>query len=100
MIIFFPEKNPDTIVNALREAMGGRQLAKMVSFDVKSTEMVVTISKLGTSTLTFDKKDIAEGCEFSLTREKIALAHKAMKNEVKDKILKVVEKAGGKITHN
>jgi len=97
MKIFFTEKSTDNIVNALTDAMGGRQLGKMVSFDVQSDQMIVTISKLGTSTLTFGRKETADGTEFNLSQEKIALTHRPMKNEVKDKILKVVQKAGGKI---
>lgn len=99
MKIFFAEKNLESIVTMLKEAMGERQLSKMVSFDVNNNGMVVTISKLGTSTLTFDRKETAEGSEFLLAKEKIALAHRPMKNEVKEKILKVVQKAGGKIAN-
>ncbi|MFW7377619.1 MAG: hypothetical protein ACOH5I_02270 [Oligoflexus sp.] len=97
MKILFSEKSTEVIVDALTDAMGGRQLAKMVSFDVKNDQMVVTISKLGTSTLTFSRKETSDGSEFNLAQEKIALAHRPMKNEVKEKILKVVQKAGGKI---
>lgn len=97
MKIFFKEKIADKIVESLEEAMGGRQLSKIVSFSVEASAMVVTISKLGTSTLTFSRKETTDGTEFTLTKEKIALAHKPMKSEVKGKILKVVTKAGGTI---
>jgi hypothetical protein len=98
MVIFFPEKNPETIVESLKGVMGGRELAKIVSFDVSNDQMTVTISKLGTSTLHFKRQETEDGSQFSLNKEKIALSHKPMKGEVKSKIYKVIEKAGGKIS--
>ena len=56
-----------------------------------------TISKLGTSILSFAEKATAGGLEYTLASEKIAFAHKAFKGEVTEKILKIVEKAGGKV---
>ncbi|MCX6131253.1 MAG: hypothetical protein NTX25_19610, partial [Proteobacteria bacterium] len=81
MQIQFPDTDPNSIVEKLQDAMGGRQLSKMVSFDFANSEMVVTIAKLGTSTLHFACKPNDKGCHFSLTKEKIALAHRALKGE-------------------
>ena len=53
MKIFFPESEPQVIVDKLKEAMGGRSLAKIVSFEIKGNDLVVTLSKLGKSTLLF-----------------------------------------------
>ena len=53
--------------------------------------MVVTISKLGTSTLHFKCDKTDKGCHFALTKEKIAFAHRPLKGEVTDKIVKVID---------
>ena len=97
MKIHFKETNPDTIIGNLKEAMGGRALSKIVSFDLKGDDLTVTLSKLGKSTLLFSRQTSDSGCSFSLTKEKIALAHKALKGEVTQKIVKVIEKAGGSV---
>ena len=86
------------MIDTIKSVMGGRQLAKMVSFEYASKQLLVKISKLGTSTLIFDHVDSKEGAHFSLSGEKIALSHKPMKGEVKSKIFKVIEKAGGKVS--
>jgi len=97
MNIFFAEKQPDKIIAALKKAMGERELAKIVSFAFQGKNLIVTISKLGTSVLTFVHKDRDDGSEFTLAGEKVALAHKVFKDEVKQKIVKVVGQAGGKV---
>jgi len=98
MQIQFSDTDPNAVVQKLQDALGGRQLAKMVHFDMSGGEMIVTISKLGTSTLHFkcDKND--KGCHFALTKEKIALTHRPLKGEVTDKIVKVIQKAGGLVS--
>ena len=97
MEVTFPEKNLGTIVDKIKSALGGRELGKMVSFDHSGNEMVVTISKFGTSTLHFDCKETPNGCQLTLGKEKIAFAHKPLKNEVTEKIIKVIQQAGGSV---
>lgn len=100
MQIQFSETDPNAIIKKLEDALGGRQLSKMVSFDMKDSEMVVTISKLGTSSLHFKCDKTPTGCHFALTKEKIALTHRALKGEVTEKIVKVIQKAGGLVSGN
>ena len=97
MRISFAEDNLSLIVEKIKSTLGTRELSKMVNFEIKGQEMVVTISKLGTSSLhfTFEKK--TAGCVLTLTKEKIALTHKPLKGEVTGKIVKVIEKAGGQV---
>ncbi len=97
MNIQFQEKDRQTVLTQIKDAMGDRQLSKMVSFDFVGDEMVVTISKLGTSTLHFKCSQNVQGTHFVLSKEKIALAHRPMKAEVSARVLKVIEKAGGVI---
>ena len=77
--------------------MGDRALSKIVSFSQTDKQLLVKLSKLGTSTLEFSRSEVDTGSQFSLTKEKIALAHKALKGEVTAKIIKVIEKAGGTV---
>ncbi len=98
MQIQFPDTDPKAVIQKLQDVMGGRQLSKMVSFDLTGGEMVVTISKLGTSSLHFKCEPNAKGCHFALTKEKIALTHRPLKGDVTDKIIKVIEKAGGLVS--
>lgn len=98
MDIKFPEKDLSVIIDKIKKALGGRELGKMVSFDHVGSEMIVTISKFGTSTLTFSTKPTADGSHLTLDKEKIALAHRALKGEVTDKIVKVIQQAGGTVS--
>ncbi len=95
MNIQFQDKDPEVVLSKLKEAMGGRELSKMVNFSLAGSEMIVTISKLGTSTLHFQYSQNVSGSHFTLSKEKIALAHRPLKGEVTAKIIKVIEKAGG-----
>lgn len=94
MKIQFVDSDTATIVNKLESAMGDRALSKIVSFSHSSDQLIVTLSKLGKSVLTFDRVGTNE---FALTKEKVALAHKPMKADVTKKIVQVVEKSGGKV---
>ena len=95
MKIKFSETDPEKIVATLKDVMGGRELAKIVSFDLANDQLTVTIKKVGKSILTFSADQSDSGVECSLVKEKIALSHKAFKGEVTKKIFKVIEKAGG-----
>ena len=98
MEVKFPEEDLGVIIEKIKNALGGRELSKMVSFDHVGNEMVVTISKFGTSTLTFSTLKTSTGSHLTLDKEKIALAHRALKSEVTAKIVKVIEQAGGTVT--
>lgn len=98
MEVQFAEKDLNVIISKLKEVMGDRELSKMVNFDKQGDGLLVTISKLGTSTLQFDCKQTPQGCHLTLSKEKIALAHRPLKGDVTSKIIKVIEKAGGKVS--
>jgi hypothetical protein len=98
MKVFFTEKDRTKVLSSIKTAMGDRELAKMVTFNMVSDGLEVVISKFGTSTLKFDEKASDQGLEYALASEKIAFTHRALKGEVTNKIVKVIEKAGGKVS--
>lgn len=98
MKVEFQEKDRKKVLAAIESAMGGRKLAEMVNFNLKPGVLEVVISKLGTSTLTFSETESAQGLSYNLSNEKIAFTHRAFKDEVTQKIAKVIEQAGGKVT--
>ena len=77
--------------------MDGRSLGDLVTIDEAKGGLLVKISKLGTSSLQFDRSENGEFAIFTLSEEKIAFAHRAFKDEVKSKLVHVIEKSGGKI---
>lgn len=97
MKISFPAQDTKKIVDAIRKAMGDRALTEIVDFSVKQSDMIITISKMGTSTLTFSRADNGDNVTFTMTGEKIAFTHRAFKGEVTDALVKIVKKAGGTI---
>jgi len=98
MRLQFPKQDGKEIIKKIEEALGGRALADIVSFKATATDLLVTISKLGTSTLHFDRKDSGDKLEYVLKEEKIAFTHRAFKDEIKEKLCRVVEKIGGKVS--
>ncbi|NRA45181.1 MAG: hypothetical protein HRU09_09525 [Oligoflexales bacterium] len=97
MNITYKEGSPEEILSAIKEKLGGRKLGKMVTFELEGTDLAVTIKKMGTSHLSFKNYGNDSGVEWRLEKEKIALAHKAFKNEVLEKLTHVVEQTGGEI---
>lgn len=97
MNIHFPAQSLAEVISKIETALSGRSLGDMVSFNEKPSAIEVVISKLGTSTLTFDAKKNKDGFDLNLAQEKIAFAHRAFKDEVKSKLVSVIEKAGGKV---
>lgn len=97
MIIHFETTDRDKILDDIIDAMGDRALSKIVNFTMDSGTLTVTISKVGTSKLHFSESEWDSGLRYELSKEKIALSHKAFKDEVTKKILNVIEQAGGSI---
>ena len=98
MKVFFEEKDRLKILENIKVAMGDRRLGELVKFSLDTGKLEVTISKLGTSVLHFSELETTLGLEYALKSEKIALTHKGFKDEIKEKIIHCIEKAGGKVT--
>jgi hypothetical protein len=98
MKVQFPKKiaNGELVTN-LQASLAGRSLGDLVSISEHSQGIVIKISKLGTSTLQFDREEDGKFAIFTLTSEKIAFAHKAFKDDVKTKLISVIEKTGGTV---
>jgi len=94
---FFANKTATNVVEDIRKAITGRKLGEITQLEEKAGNIVVTISKLGTSVLTFATKVRDGGVEIALTGEKLALAHRPIRGEVTNKLTKVVEQVGGNV---
>ncbi len=97
MRFLFNDKDPVKVKDKIMEALGGRELGKMVQFELNGKTLDVIISKFGTSKLSFEHFAKGDTLEFNLQSEKIAFAHRAFQDDVKNKICKVIEQVGGKI---
>lgn len=96
MKFVFDEKDPAKVLAAIKSTMGDRKLGEMVSFNMTGGNLDVVISKMGTSTISFKQSSSPKGLEFDLASEKIAFTHKPFKDDVTQKIVKVIEASGGK----
>ena len=77
--------------------MENRKIGNLVSFDVGDKELDIVIKSMGTSKLKFERTDQDEETCFELCHEKIALTHKAFKNDLTEKLVHLIEKAGGRV---
>ena len=98
MKIIFKEGDAPAIVEKIKAQLAGRKLGEMVSFSLNGKDLEVTIKKLGTSSLKFTDESKNGSIQWNLTSEKIAFAHKAFKDDVLEKITKVVNQVGGSVS--
>ena len=97
MKICFENKDPETALEDLQAALLGRKLGDMISFDLDHSQLRVTIKKMGKSTLEFSGQSNGGGTDWELTSEKIALAHRAFKDEMLEKLGKIIDSVGGQL---
>lgn len=97
MNLFFELNDTSAVIKAIDQVLSGRKLGDIVKLSQSGNDLVVTFSKFGTSTLLFSSAPKNKGLEFKLSSEKIAFTHRALKDEVKEKLCRAVEQAGGKI---
>jgi hypothetical protein len=97
MKAFFAGKDLNAIRQAIEDAMKGRKLGQLTRMSVVGTRLEATISKMGTSTLVFSSLQRDGGTEVTLTEERLALTHRPLRGEVKEKLSHVVEQAGGTV---
>lgn len=97
MKIQFPKQSNAQVITALQKVLTGRSLGDLVSLEDQDNNLVMKISKLGTSSLIFSRSEVGANVLYTLTEEKIAFAHRAFKDDVKAKLENVVTKAGGSV---
>ena len=98
MKIFFPKKpSSEEVIQKITSEMGSRKIADLLSFDASDTSLEILIKSMGTSKLTFDRKEGSDETCFALCKEKIALTHRAFKGELTKKLVTIIEKAGGRV---
>jgi hypothetical protein len=95
MKVQFKKQSNKDVVESIIKTMSGRSLGDIVSIEETTSGLSVKISKLGTSTLQFDRVEQGDLAIFTLSSEKIAFAHKAFKDDFKSKLISVIEKSGG-----
>ncbi len=85
------------VKDKILDALGGRELGKMVQIEMDGADLIVRINKLGESVLRFEGKKHKDGLEINLVNEKIAFTHRAFKEEVKAKLAKIISSTGGTV---
>lgn len=98
MKLCFENIEPTQVVHNLQEELKNRKWGDLVQFESIGDDIRVTIQKMGTSTLAFQHKKTGPHHVWTLTEEKIAFAHRAFKEEMKEKIVALVAKVGGSVT--
>lgn len=97
MKIFFPCQSNEDVIDKIKSKMGGRKINDIVQFESLDAGLNIVIKSMGTSKLIFDRQDDKKEICFTLTKEKIALTHRAFKDGLTDKLVKIIEEAGGRV---
>lgn len=96
MRIVFESGDPVEIMHKVSDRLVGRKLGSMVKLDMKGDDLLITIKKLGTSTLEF-KRQKSDMLEWKLSTERLAMAHRPFKDDVIERLTRVVQQVGGDI---
>lgn len=98
MEIYFKDKNTEEVIHGIQEKIGGRKLGDLLHLESEGSDIKVTIKKMGTSILEFSHHHKDGGHSWVLSKEKLAMTHRAFKGEIMDKLKDVVESLGGNFT--
>jgi hypothetical protein len=97
MEIILPTKPTDRLINVIEKVIDRRGLSDNVSLSHEGKQLVVRVSRLGTSTLIFSRTDARRKAHFSLTSEEIAMSHRFSYSEFANQLRSIVEEAGGEV---
>ncbi|MFK7872646.1 MAG: hypothetical protein AB8C84_05670 [Oligoflexales bacterium] len=98
MNITFPIQEPESILKTLRATLDGDSFTKALSIQRQNNEMIVQIKKMGSSTFTFQEEISHDTIIWRLKKEKIALAHRPLKEKMIQQLSTIIKKMGGQIT--
>ena len=94
----FDNADPAAFARAFTAALQGRELGRILSLTATPQSLVIKMSKLGTSELTYAVTQAADGRRTAtLNHEKIALAHRAFRSEIERKLGKVLASCGASL---
>ena len=88
----------DDFLKQVVETIAGRELGNITTLSKLGNEIIVTISKLGTTELKYALENSGAGFKASLKSEKIAFAHRPFRADIEGKLQRVMEKLGAKCT--
>lgn len=93
-----PSGSPESFARAMQDAMKGRALGSMTTITVEGDELVLTVSRLGTSEVRFRTTPSGTGFRAIPSGEKIALPHRVFRDEMQRKLEKVLVTAGARVS--
>ena len=90
------------IFKAIEERLDGRKLGSLVSLNLEGSELMVTVSKLGTSKIRFEvieetTQDEGLCTTLCLLDKKIPWAHKVLEKELARKLTDIIQQSGGDV---
>lgn len=97
MEIYFKDKNTQEVIEGIKSKLGGRKLGDLLEIEAEGQDIRVTIRKMGTSVLEFSHHEEKDGHTWELSKEKLALTHRAFKGEIIEKLTSIIGSMGGKV---
>src|SRR6478609_5505847 len=88
----------DAFVDAIQKALGSRKLGDFVAFEKRGDAIVLLFTRLGTSEIHFTVTPVGSGFRAKSSSEKIAFAHRAFRGEFESRVVRLLEKAGAKVS--
>ncbi len=97
MEIYFKDKNTQEVIEGIKSKLGGRKLGDLLEIEADGNDIRVTIRKMGTSVLEFSHREKKGGHSWELSKEKLALTHRAFKGEIMEKLTHIIDSMGGSV---
>lgn len=97
MEIYFKDKNAQEVIDGIKTQLGGRKLGELLQIEADGEDIRVTIKKMGTSVLEFSHSEKNSGHHWALSKEKLAMTHRAFKGEILEKLTHIIDSMGGKV---
>jgi hypothetical protein len=95
--IVFAKQNPKTVLDNITSSLGGPTLQSMIAIDLRSDNTLdVTITKAGTSHLSFHFSESPTEMVWRLSKQKLAFAHIPFKATIFERLKEAVQREGGK----
>lgn len=102
MKVHFAGASRTAIFDAIEERLNASKIGSWVDLNLHQSELLVTVRKLGTSQLCFEvleeaQKSHGTSTTMHLLSKKISWSHRALEQELAQKLTRLIEKSGGEV---
>ncbi|RHX93928.1 hypothetical protein DLM76_13165 [Leptospira yasudae] len=92
------EDSPEHFLKKVQKALNGKELGKIVSFQLEEEKLTIRFAGLGESRIWYSIRKSQTGYEAVKLKEKIAFTHIAFRSGIESELRSLMERFGAEIT--